>query len=144
MAGIVSQTPYAIGYIGSEYAFAMDIPQALLRNAAGKFVTPSTESISAAARGDIPADARVMITNPADGDAYPVCCFTWIVLYKEQAYGDRPKARAEETLRLIDWLLGPEAQAMTEEVNYAPLPASVAESAREILRSVTYKGEPIL
>ena len=85
-----------------------------------------------------------MITNPAGKEAYPVCCFTWILLYREQAYGDRSRARAEETARLVDWLLGPEAQAMTGEVNYAPLPGKVVEAAREALRTITFKGKPLL
>ena len=54
VAGIVSQTPYTIGYVGSEYAFAMGIPAARLRNAAGVFVLPTTASISAAAGGIFP------------------------------------------------------------------------------------------
>jgi len=46
-----------------------------IRNAAGNFITPNTESISAAAKGDMPADTRTMITNSAAPDAYPISCF---------------------------------------------------------------------
>ena len=48
VAGIIRQTPYSIGYIGSEYAFAQKIPYASVMNVRGELVTPSTESISAA------------------------------------------------------------------------------------------------
>ena len=86
VAGIISQTPGTIGYVGSEYAFALNIPIAQLKNKAGRFISPNAESISAAASGEMPADTRTMITNAPVSDAYPISCFTWIILYKEQAY----------------------------------------------------------
>lgn len=46
VAGIIRQTPYSIGYIGSEYAFAQKIPYASVVNTRGELVTPSTASIS--------------------------------------------------------------------------------------------------
>lgn len=51
VAGTISQTPGAIGYVGSEYAFSLNIPMAQMKNSSGNFITPNTESISAAAKG---------------------------------------------------------------------------------------------
>lgn len=75
VAGIIAQTPYSLGYIGSEYAFAQKIPYAAVKNQRGELITPSTESISAAA-GDIPQDTRCSITNADAAGAYPISCFT--------------------------------------------------------------------
>ena len=144
VAGVISQTEGSIGYVGSEYAFAMKIQFAQIRNAAGNFITPNTESISAAAKGDMPADTRTMITNSAAPDAYPISCFTWIILYKEQAYADRNQAQAEETLKLLNWMLDAEAQALTTKVNYSPLPGKAVKNAKTLLKSVTYNGQPVL
>ncbi|OKZ17674.1 MAG: phosphate ABC transporter substrate-binding protein PstS [Butyricimonas synergistica] len=144
VAGVISQTEGSIGYVGSEYAFAMKIQFAQMRNAAGNFITPNTESISAAAKGDMPADTRTMITNSAAPDAYPISCFTWIILYKEQAYADRNQAQAEETLKLLNWMLDAEAQALTTKVNYSPLPGKAVKNAKALLKSVTYNGQPVL
>ena len=144
VAGVISQTEGSIGYVGSEYAFAMKIQFAQMRNAAGNFITPNTESISAAAKGDMPADTRTMITNSAAPDAYPISCFTWIILYKEQAYADRNQAQAEETLKLLNWMLDAEAQALTTKVNYSPLPEKAVKNAKALLKSVTYNGQPVL
>ena len=144
VAGVISQTEGTIGYVGSEYAFAMKIQFAQMRNAAGNFITPNTESISAAAKGDMPADTRTMITNSAAPDAYPISCFTWIILYKEQAYADRNQAQAEETLKLLNWMLDAEAQALTTKVNYSPLPEKAVKNAKALLKSVTYNGQPVL
>ena len=143
MAGTISQTPGAIGYIGSEYAFALKIPTASLQNRSGNYIVPSTESISAAA-AEIPADTRTMITDPAAPNAYPISCFTWIILYKEQAYGERTLAQAEATVKLIDWMLGKKAQELTTHVHYSPLPAAAISNAEALLKSVTYQGKTIL
>ena len=143
VAGTISQTPGAIGYIGSEYAFALKIPTASLQNRSGNYIVPSTESISAAA-AEIPADTRTMITDPAAPNAYPISCFTWIILYKEQAYGERTLAQAEATVKLIDWMLGKKAQELTTHVHYSPLPAAAISNAEALLKSVTYQGKTIL
>ena len=144
VAGTIKQTEGAFGYIGSEYAFAQKLPFVSLQNKAGNFIEPSIESISAAAKGEIPADTRVMVTNSSDPDAYPISAFTWIILYKEQAYGDRSRQQAEETIKFLDWLISADAQAVAQKVDYAPLPDKVVVLAKDILKSVTYNGEAIL
>lgn len=144
VAGTISQTLGAIGYIGSEYAFALNIPVAQLQNQAGNYITPNTESISAAASADIPADTRTMITNSPAPDAYPISCFTWIIIYKEQAYADRKITQAQGTIELLNWMLGEQAQSMTTKVHYSPLPVAAINNAKTALKTVTYNGEPIL
>lgn len=144
VAGTIQQTAGSIGYIGSEYAFAQKIQVAKIKNSSGAYIEPSIESISAAAQGEIPTDTRVMLTNSSDPAAYPISGFTWIILYKEQAYNDRTAEQAEETLKLLDWLISESAQAEASKVNYAPLPAKAVSLSKAILRTVTYNGQPIL
>lgn len=143
IAGLVSQTVGTIGYIGSEYAFAVKIPFALLQNNSGNFIMPSDKSISAAASGDLPSDTRAMITDSSNPEAYPIACFTWVVIYKEQAYNDRSITKAKATVALMEWLTDPVSQSLTSEVNYAPLPASAIKHAKEIIKSVTYNGKSL-
>lgn len=144
VAGTISQTPGSIGYVGSEYAFSLNIPTAQLRNSSGNFITPNTESISAAAKGDIPADTRAMITNSSAPDAYPISCFTWIILYKEQAYANRNFEQAQGTVKLLDWMLSPEAQALTTKVHYSPLPQAAVSNAKTLVNSISFEGKQIL
>lgn len=144
VAGTISQTKGAIGYIGSEYAFAQKIPYALLKNQTGNYIKPTIASISAAAKGEIPADTRVTLTNSDASDAYPISGFTWILLYKEQAYDGRSQAQANATLEFLNWLISAEAQGEAAKVNYAPLPDKAVAAAQNILKSVTYKGQAIL
>lgn len=144
VAGTIKATEGALGYIGSEFAFAQSIQMALLQNQSGNYVEPSIASISASAQGELPADTRVMLTNSSDVDAYPISGFTWIILYKEQAYDGRSEAQALETLNFLDWLIAPESQAVAVKVNYAPLPEKAVVQAKAILRSVTYNGKALL
>ena len=144
VAGVVKQTKNSIGYVGSEYAFAQKIPYAYIRNKNGEFVMPSSATISAAASGEIPADTRCSITNSDAVGAYPISTFTWMIIYKEQNYSDRSKEQAEATLDLLKYILSDDAQNITSEVHYAPLPVKAKELSMENLKSVTYDGVSIL
>jgi phosphate transport system substrate-binding protein len=140
VAGVISQTENSIGYIGSEYAFAQKIPYAGIKNLQGQVVLPSTESISKAASGEIPQDTRCSITNSDAKGAYPISCFTWMLIYKEQNYSKRSKTQAETTLDLIQFILSDKIQNLAKEVHYAPLPEKVREQCQANLKQVTFDG----
>lgn len=144
VAGVISHTKNAIGYVGSEYAFAQKIPYARIKNAKGEFVLPSSASISAAAAGKMPSDTRTSITNADSEGAYPISTFTWMIIYKEQNYAGRSKEQAEATLNLLQFMLSDEVQMMTSEVHYAPLPEKAKELSKANLKTVTYNGTAIL
>ena len=144
VAGVVKQTKNSIGYVGSEYAFAQNIPYAQIQNIRGEFVLPSSASISAAASGVIPADTRCSITNADAAGAYPISTFTWMIIYKEQNYSDRSKEQAVATLDLLQYILSDEVQKITSEVHYAPLPDKAKELSIKNLKTVTFDGEAIL
>lgn len=144
VAGVIKQTKNSIGYVGSEYAFAQQIPYACIENSRGEFVLPSSASISAAASGEIPTDTRCSITNSAAAGAYPISTFTWMIIYKEQNYSDRSKEQAVATLDLLKYILSDEAQHITSEVHYAPLPSKAKEFSMRNLETITYNGVSIL
>ena len=144
VVGTISQTEGAIGYVGSEYAFAQKLKMAKIENSSGAYILPTIASVSAAAKGEIPEDTRIMLTNSIDPESYPISGFTWIILYKEQSYNGRSQDQALETVKLLDWMVSPEAQALAPNVNYSPLSEDAVNKAKAILRSVTYDGKPIL
>lgn len=144
VAGTISQSQGTIGYLGYEYAVAQNIPMASIRNSSGNFITPSLVAFSAASEVEIPADARIMLTNSSNPDAYPITSFTWIILYREQAYASRTAASADATVKAIKWLTGANAQSIASSVNYAPLPRKAVDQAERILATVTFNGEPVL
>ena len=144
VAGVIKQTKNSIGYVGSEYAFAQKIQYAKIQNHRGEFVLPSSATISAAASGEIPADTRCSITNADAAGAYPISTFTWMIIYKEQNYSDRSKEQAIATLDLLKYILSDEAQKITSEVHYSPLPAKAKELSMTNLKAVTFDGMAIL
>ncbi len=143
VAGVIKQTPGAIGYIGSEYAFALKINTAAIQNPNGEFIKANGNTISAAATGDIVADTRMMITASNAKGAYPISCFTWMLIYKNQNVTSQTKESALETIKFLKWMMSTSTQEMTTTVHYSPLPKKALETANKILSTATFNGKPI-
>jgi phosphate transport system substrate-binding protein len=143
VAGLVKQTPGAIGYVELIYALQNKMDYAKVQNKAGKFIIPSLASVTAASNITIPADAKVFLTNTDAADGYPISGFTWVLIYQEQNYSGRSADRAKKLLDLLWWNIH-DAQLYTTPLNYAPLSKQALAVAEKILKSATYNGKPIL
>ena len=142
VSGLVKQTPGSIGYVELVYALQNKMPAATLKNKSGNFVEASLKSSSAAAAIDLPADMRVSLTNTDAPDGYPICSFTYLLVYQNQSYNNRTEASAKATIDLINYVIH-EGQKYAEPLGYAPLPDAAVKKAEEILKSVTYKNKPL-
>ncbi|MBT5954785.1 phosphate ABC transporter substrate-binding protein PstS [bacterium] len=142
VAGIVNQTPGAIGYIGHIYAEQNKMGVATIRNKSGEYISPSLASVSNAANTEIPADTRASITDTGAKYGYPISGFTWILSYKEQKFNKRTLEQAKETKQLLEWMIG-DGQRFTEPLLYAPLSESVVKKAQDIIDSMTYSGKAL-
>lgn len=143
VAGIIAETDGSIGYIGSEYALALNIPSALLQNSSGNFIEANDKSISASANINLPADTRAIITNSSNPEAYPISTFTWIIFYKEQAYDNRSESKAIALANLLKFIIGKEGQDIASKTHYAPLPTQAQEVTKNVIESITYNGKPL-
>ncbi len=143
VAGLVKQLPGSIGYVELIYALQNAMPYASIRNKSGTFIKPSLASTSAAFKVAIPDDTRVSVTDTDAPDGYPIATFTWILLYKEQNYDNRPLAKVDATLKLLWWMIH-DGQKYAEPLAYAALPATAVTKAEAVLKSVTYDGTPVL
>jgi phosphate transport system substrate-binding protein len=143
VAGILAETEGSIGYIGSEYALALNLPSALLRNRSGHFVKADSRSISASALIEIPSDTRVSIIDSPAPEAYPVSTFTWIIAYREQNYNKRTEANAQALADLLRYIISEEGQSIAIKTYYAPLPPSACEKAGALIRSITFDGKEL-
>ena len=144
VAGVISSTPGAIGYIGSEYSMALGIPAAAIRNRSGHFIAPTMESISLSANlSDFPDDTRVMIADSPDPDAYPISTMTWLIVYKEQSYGHRSLESARLLQDFLYYIVGEETHEAARKTHYASLPPLALEKARAVIASMTYQGKPL-
>lgn len=143
VAGLIKQTPGAIGYIELAYALQNKMAFASIQNKSGKFIVPSVASTSMAGDIQIPADAKVSLTNTEAADGYPISGFTWALLYKEQKYNNRSEARATKLVNLLWWNIH-EGQQYCEGLNYAKLSPAAVSVGEALLKSVTYEGKPLL
>lgn len=143
VAGLVKQTPGAVGYIELAYAMQNKMAFAKIQNKAGNFISPSVASTSAAGNIQLPADAKVSLTNTEAADGYPISGFTWALIYKEQAYNKRSQDRATKLVKLLWWNIH-DGQKFCEGLHYAPLSPSAVTVAETILKSATYNSKPIL
>jgi len=143
VAGLVKQTPGGITYVELAYAKQNGMAFANIQNKGGKYIAPTIEATTLASNVEIPADSKVSITNTDNAKGYPIASFTWALIYKEQNYNGRSKARATELLKLL-WYNIHQGQAECAPLNYAPLSKSAVKVAEKILKSATYDGKAIL
>jgi phosphate transport system substrate-binding protein len=143
VAGLVKQTPGAIGYVELIYALQNKMDYAKIRNKKGKFIVPSIASVTAAGNVKMPDDAKIFITDTDAADGYPIAGFTWVLIYKEQNYNGRSRDRATKLLKLLWWNIH-EGQVYTQPLNYSPLSSEALKIAEKILKSATYGGKAIL
>jgi phosphate transport system substrate-binding protein len=143
VAGLVKQTPGAIGYNELAYAIQNGMTYANVQNKSGKYIKPTLEATTLASNVTLPEDSKVSITDTDNPKGYPIASFTWALIYKEQNYNSRSKERATELLKLL-WYNIHQGQAECAPLNYAPLSKSAVKVAEKILKSATYGGKPIL
>ncbi len=143
VAATVNQTPGGIGYVELGYATPNKLAYGQVRNAAGRFITPSLESVTAALAGAMKTmapttDFRVSITNPGGPDAYPIATMTWLLVRK--SYTDAAKAKA---LVQYIWWAETDGQAKAPDLGYAPLPQQLRPWIEARLKSITVDGRPV-
>jgi phosphate transport system substrate-binding protein len=138
VAGQVKQTPGSIGYVELAYAKQNRLPFASIRNAAGEYILPTIESVTAAAAGVVDrlpenTDYRVSIVNAPGAGAYPIASFTWILLYRNQQDPDK----GQKLVDFLRWALR-EGSASAAALDYAPLPSQMATRLEQRLGTVTF------
>jgi phosphate transport system substrate-binding protein len=134
VAGLVSQTPGAIGYVELIYALQNKISYGSVQNMTGEFVTASEMSVTAAAAaaaGQMPPDFRVSITNAPGKGAYPISSFTWLLLYENP----KDKNQSKIMVDFVKWALS-DGQKFAGPLGYAPLPAEVVKLELAALEKV--------
>jgi phosphate transport system substrate-binding protein len=135
VAGLVKQTPGAIGYVELIYALQNKISYGSVQNQAGEFIRASTETVTNAAGAAtgkaMPADFRVSITNAPGKNVYPVASFTWLLFYENP----KDKQRARTMVDFMKWALT-DGQKFAPELGYAPLPAPVVQMELQALKRI--------
>jgi phosphate transport system substrate-binding protein len=135
VTGLVKQIPFALGYVELIYAQSNNLPFADVKNKTGAFVTPSLESVTAAAAAfadTMPEDFRVSITDAPGASAYPISGMTWLLVYEKQ----KDVEKGKKLVHFLDWMMH-DGQQQAPALHYAPLPAQVIAKEAVALRMVT-------
>ncbi|MCA6124721.1 phosphate ABC transporter substrate-binding protein PstS [Bradyrhizobium sp. WSM 1704] len=125
VAGNISQTKNAIGYVEYAYAKQNKLTYTALVNKAGKTVQPTMEAFQAAASNADWAKAPgyyVILTDQPGDASWPITAATFILMHKDST----DKAASQEALKFFKYAFEKGDKA-AEELDYIPMPDSVVK-----------------
>jgi phosphate transport system substrate-binding protein len=131
----VFRTPFSIGYVEQAYSQGLVLPFAAIRNQAGNYVLPSTQTIAAAAQKPDITPTDFSIVNQPGASSYPISGYSWALIYTRQP----SQANGQALVTMLDWLTH-DGQAYAAANLYVPLPAQVRQLAHTMLGQVTGPG----
>ncbi len=149
VAGLIADTPGAIGYVELDYALVNHFSYCAVLNPAGKYVSPSLTTVAneAALKPKVTwtdfsiTDLKASAAQAKTGDdAYPISTFSWALVYKKQ----KNTASGLATVELLQWLTHP-GQKYAKQLSYVPLPSAIQALAQSTLEEVVgSKGKQLL
>ena len=131
VAGVIQNTPGAIGYVNQSYIKG-NVKAAALQNLSGEFLQPSVEAGAKALNG-ITLDENLAGKNPnptAKG-AYPIASLTWILAYEK---GNGWNTRAIK--KSLSTLLSDEYQDKAPTLGFVPLKGDILEKSRAAVNKI--------
>jgi len=131
VAGVIQNTPGAIGYVNQSY-IKSNVKAAALQNLSGEFVTPNTESGAIALNGiNLDENLAGKNPNPSAKGAYPIATLTWILAY-EKGNGRNTNAIQETFYKL----LSDEYQDKAPSLGFVPLKGDILEKSRAAVKRI--------
>ncbi len=142
IAGAVRNTRGTIGYVENAYATQNKLTATQLRNKAGNFVQPTTEAFTAAAESadwSVP-NFTVNLVDQGGAKTWPIVSPTYILL----PTNPQDPAKSAAVMKFFDWSFT-NGGDLARELEYIPLPGSVAQSVRAAWRAQVKgpNGQPI-
>ena len=125
VAGNISQTKNAIGYVEYAYAKQNKLTYAAMVNKAGKTVQPTVAAFQAAASNADWAKAPgyyLILTDQPGEASWPITAATFILMHKDAT----DKAASQEAIKFFKWSFE-KGSKMAEELDYIPMPAAVVK-----------------
>jgi phosphate transport system substrate-binding protein len=139
VTGAVKQSDGTIGYVSYDFAVTANLGIAQIKASDGSYVAPSIASITAAGGGlQFPITPTTNILDSSAPGAYPIASTTYVLIYKDQTNKDK----AQTLVDFWTWALT-KGQSQTNQVNYAPLPQSVAQGSLQQLQGITVNGQAV-
>mgnify|MGYP001301098789 FL=1 len=128
IAGVIKNTPGAIGYLNYGYVKG-SFQQAAIQNKAGNYVRANAET-SAAGLSQIKLDSKLRGTdaNPAGANAFPIVSLTWILA--------EPGHKTDDVKAALRYMLSEEAQSKSDSLGYVPLPEDLRQKSLAAVESL--------
>ncbi|MDH8700998.1 phosphate transport system substrate-binding protein [Dysgonomonadaceae bacterium PH5-43] len=138
IASSVAEIEGAIGYTNAEYSEIFNLNNIALENISGNYIQYSTESVLAAADIELP-DYPITLTNSTNEKAYPLSCYSWVFVYKNQKYKARSIEKYNSLKNFIEFLISEDVQNVANKLNYIPLPDNALVKAKELINEMEWK-----
>lgn len=140
VAGSVTSTAGAIGYVELAYVVQTGMHQAFIKNEAGTYLQATVAGATAAAgqASSLSATNFSIVDEPGD-QSYPITGYTWALL--RTSISDMQKAKA--LVYLFKWVVTGGQQYGTS-LQYAALPKPAQDYALGLLKTVKSGGTTIL
>jgi phosphate transport system substrate-binding protein len=128
IAGVIKNTPGAIGYLNYGYVKG-SFQQAAIQNKAGNYVRANAET-SAAGLSQIKLDSKLRGTdaNPAGANAFPIVSLTWILA--------EPGHKTDDVKAALRYMLSEDAQSKSDSLGYVPLPEDLRQKSLAAVESL--------
>jgi phosphate transport system substrate-binding protein len=125
----VQKTPYSITYIGTSLHAEITeagLGTALLKSYSGEFLSPTPDTIAAAAASlspRTPPDERLTLVNAPGANAYPLVNYEYAIVSTKQA----DPATATAIRKFLLWAIAPDEanEKYLEEAHFIALPAHI-------------------
>lgn len=145
VAAVVQQTKGAIGYIEVNYANANKISFGSVKNASGKFVKASSDTISAAGAAAASKFSGTVLAadiwNQPGDNSYAISAFVYAIVYKD-LNNLKSMDEAKGMTGFLTWATT-RGQTLASEMDYAPLAPDVQKKVADALATITYNGKSV-
>jgi phosphate transport system substrate-binding protein len=130
MVQTIARTPYSVGYVGASFeddANKAGLITAMLLNQDGKFLLPTTATVTAAAASltpRTPPDERLTLVFAPGSDSYPLINYEYAIVSDQQP---NPQV-ASAISNFLLWCISPQggnAPGFLDPVHFIALPTSI-------------------
>jgi phosphate transport system substrate-binding protein len=139
VAGLVTGTPYSIGYADTYYAYANGLTKAAIQNSAGIFLQPTLASITSAATAfsdQLQKNVTYSITDAPGAGSYPISTFTYLIVWANQ-----PTAEKADCLSNFFWYMVHDGQVSGPKLFFPTLPSQMVTIDEGLIRQINYNGQ---
>jgi phosphate transport system substrate-binding protein len=147
VAAAIKQTTGSVGYVEQAYALENNFTFASVKNSSGTFVLPSIENTSAAADGiKVPPNLGISTINSSNPQAYPIVSQTFLVAYEDMCKAGISQSTAKSVKSFLNYAFTTGQSQLgggSNQLPYAPLPATLAQDDMTQLGKLTCNGSPL-